>query len=366
MRIKLLMDAVNSDISTSQPTTRRRLLFLDGLRGLAAMAVVGYHFYGGNPAHESLAQLLPSWLGSILQRGYLGVEVFFVISGFVVAYSVRSVVITPAYAFEFMVRRLCRLAFPYWTAIVLMVISIVVSNWVLRDRAVALPSVESLLAHGLYLQGLLGMDQILPIFWTLCLEVQFYLVFIVLAYWGIDQDDHKLILATMFGVFSLIVSCFTGVKSESSGLFLPYWYMFFCGVLLERSVGRAWLLFFFLGVVALVTGVMQDVHGLMVVVTGGVIYGAIVFDKMERWLGQGWVQYLGRISYSLYLVHLIVGTRILNLGYREQGTGGMTLIWFGLAIAASLVAAHVMFVWVEQPSMALSRRVVRILRERVR
>jgi peptidoglycan/LPS O-acetylase OafA/YrhL len=120
----------------------------------------------------------------------------------------------------------------------------------------------------------------------------------------------------------------------------------------------------FLGVILLISTMFQDLHGLMVVGTGGVIYGAMVWGKMDCWLGQQWVQYLGRISYSLYLVHLIVGTRVLNLGYRVQISGGMAAVWFGLAIVASLIAAHVMFVYVEQPSMALSRRFSRILRER--
>jgi peptidoglycan/LPS O-acetylase OafA/YrhL len=360
------MTTAKADVSTSPiPTQRKRLLFLDGLRGFAALAVMGFHFYQGNPSHDVLARILPSWLGSILEQGYLGVEVFFVISGFVVAYSLRSRVMTPAAIVEFMGRRLCRLALPYWTAILLTILSLMVSNWVFRDRTAVIPSVANVLAHGLYLQGLLEMNQILPIFWTLCLEVQFYLVFILLAYWGIAQDSQKMILATMFAFVSLIISCFTGVSAESSGLFLPYWYMFFCGVLLERSTEQAGLLWGFLALVLLVSGIFQDVHGLMVGVTSGVIYGAMVLNKMERWLSQGWVQYLGRISYSLYLVHLIVGTRILNLGYRVQASEKVAMLGFGLAIAVSFVAAHGMFVYVEQPSITLSRRFARILRERV-
>jgi peptidoglycan/LPS O-acetylase OafA/YrhL len=222
------MTIVKADILAPKVATqRKRLVFLDGLRGLAAMAVVGFHFYQGNPAHDALEGILSGWLGSILERGYLGVEVFFVISGFVVAYSVRSIVITPAVVVEFMGRRLCRLAPPYWTAILLMVLSRLVSNWILHDRVAEIPSFGTVLAHGLYLQGLLGMDQILAIFWTLCLEVQFYGVFIALAYWGMGQDSHKLILAAAFAFISLAVSCFTGVAPESSGSFLPYWYMFF-------------------------------------------------------------------------------------------------------------------------------------------
>jgi peptidoglycan/LPS O-acetylase OafA/YrhL len=360
------MNSIEADVSTAQVTPqRKRLLFLDGLRGLAAVMVLGFHFYLGNPAHEMLAQVLPGWLGSTLEHGYLGVEVFFVISGFVVAYSVRSKIITPAAIVEFMGQRSCRLAPPYWVAILLTVTSLMVSNWIFRDRTALIPSVENVLAHGLYLQGLLEMEQILPVFWTLCLEVQFYGVFIVLAYWGIKQDTNRLILATVFAFVSLVTSCFTGVAPEASGWFLPYWYMFFCGVLVERSAGQAWVLWGYLGVVLLVSGIFQDVHGLMVGVTGGVIYGAMVLNKMEHWLRQGWIQYLGRISYSLYLVHLIVGTRILNLGYRVHVSDIMASVWFVLAIAASLVAAHVMYVYVEQPSIALSRRFSRVLRERV-
>src|SRR5947209_6304964 len=69
---------------------RNRLLFVDGLRGIAALAVMGYHYYGNPTLHNQLSQVTPETLDRVLRHGWLGVQVFFVLSGFVIAYSLRN------------------------------------------------------------------------------------------------------------------------------------------------------------------------------------------------------------------------------------------------------------------------------------
>ena len=74
----------------------------------------------------------------------------------------------------------------------------------------------------------------------------------------------------------------------------------------------------------------------------------------------GWpdrrVQYLGKISYSLYLVHPLVGQRLPNLGYRLTGESpAWVLVWGALGFAAAVGASHLFWRWIEVPSIALSR-----------
>jgi peptidoglycan/LPS O-acetylase OafA/YrhL len=70
------------------------------------------------------------------------------------------------------------------------------------------------------------------------------------------------------------------------------------------------------------------------------------------------LQYLGRISYSLYLVHMLVGTPLVRFGLRHLGkiSFGTALVLMGLAVAASVVAAHIMYVVVERPAVRWSHR----------
>src|SRR4051812_49043164 len=82
----------------------RRFAFIDALRGLAALAVAGYHFYAGL-CLDKTAPLFPWPLHLSLAHGNAGVEVFFVLSGFVMAYSLRQVRIDARFFGVFLLRR---------------------------------------------------------------------------------------------------------------------------------------------------------------------------------------------------------------------------------------------------------------------
>src|SRR5689334_15625966 len=90
-----------------------RFLFVDALRGFAALGVVIFHFTEADHI-PLLASALPAWVVLILNHGNLGVPVFFVLSGFVIAHSVHSERVTMPFAAKFMLRRSLRLDPPYW------------------------------------------------------------------------------------------------------------------------------------------------------------------------------------------------------------------------------------------------------------
>jgi len=144
--------------------------------------VAGYHFYYCGPLKQPLSELLPQELCLLLRHGYLGVEIFFVISGFVIAFSVRNSVINFDFCHDFIVRRFLRLAPPYWAAMILFIFINWISNLFLKDRIALVPNLQSIIAHFFYLQDILGIENFFSVSWTLCLEVQFYLVFISLLY----------------------------------------------------------------------------------------------------------------------------------------------------------------------------------------
>ena len=148
---------------------RGRFLFVDGLRGLAALAVVGPH------AVAILATGYPGWLSRVLMTvapyGAYGVEVFFVISGFAIAHSLLDASFKNFSIGRFVLRRAVRLDPPYWAALLLLgALNLVRAT--ANHRALHLPDAGQVLAHVFYLQDLLGYAQFNVVFWTLCLEFQ--------------------------------------------------------------------------------------------------------------------------------------------------------------------------------------------------
>jgi peptidoglycan/LPS O-acetylase OafA/YrhL len=96
---------------------------------------------------------------------------------------------------------------------------------------------------------------------------------------------------------------------------------------------------------------------IVVAATGCAIYVGGVFDQLHRWLRFGWVQFLGRLSYSLYLIHTVVGLYATVLVHKLfPGASRFALPWFFMEVAISIVAAYVFYRVIEEPSVRLSRR----------
>jgi len=161
--------------------TSSRFTYIDALRGLAALAVAAYHFYHSAGLMAVYDASLPRFITAPLSRGYLGVQIFFVLSGFVIAYSQRDTFVTLRYLGNFALRRSLRLDPPYWAAI----FAVIVLNWLAYrlhfEGLEPMPSIPVVLANMIYIHDLLGVQKILSVSWTLCIEVQFYLILTVVV-----------------------------------------------------------------------------------------------------------------------------------------------------------------------------------------
>lgn len=122
---------------------------IDGIRGLAALAVVFYHLSGSLSAE--LSALLPDIVNAFFSYGYLGVPIFFVISGFVISISVGSATINRGYFGRFVLRRSIRLDVTCWASIVLALVLLFVKNNFL-NQDVTWPSFTDVSLHIFYLQ----------------------------------------------------------------------------------------------------------------------------------------------------------------------------------------------------------------------
>nr|WSX23411.1 acyltransferase [Streptomyces tubercidicus] len=184
-----------TDIPTQMPTDKppaapsprpsnvpSRLAAMDGLRLVAALMVAAYHFLGTPTPHfwgqTELRDFAPV-LHEISRYGWLGVEFFFAISGFVICMSGWGR--TPG---QFTVSRFARLFPAYWCAVLLVVALVLVARWGHWPAATHIDA-RTVLGNLTMAPGPLGLHLVDGVSWTLWVEARFYLLMAVLLVFGL-------------------------------------------------------------------------------------------------------------------------------------------------------------------------------------
>ena len=344
-----------------------RYAFADGIRGLAALWVVLFHVSAGK--HIETAR---DWMPALIERvvfayGHLGVAVFFVLSGFVMALNAVERRASGSFAGRFVARRLVRLTPPYYLAILISLLYMAVDR-VLLQQPVQMPGPTSLLAHAVYAQDLLGFSQINGVLWTICIEIQFYLAFVLLLLLAdLGSPDRpaaftRCMLLAIGGLASLVWPLHWINGAPWPGSFVPYWYSFCAGALvcwgwlrggaaLKLALGYCALL----GVASLASG---DAFAITAALSAAMLLAVALAGKMPVWLNERWAQFLGQISYSFYLVHNnIIGAcffamrKVLPAGLAGEIIGAV------ISVGAAIVGAWLLYRLIELPSIRWSRRI---------
>ncbi len=319
-----------------------RIAILDPLRGLAAVSVCLYHFVCGNK--DYLPQGDP--LRSVASYGHLGVPVFFVISGFVICYSLGQRNYQLADAPGFLWRRLKRLEPPYLGAIVISVGLTILAS---RVPGFSGPKPEftalQLAAHLGYGVEFLGFDWVNPVFWTLALEFQFYLL-MALCFPLLNQQSGTRSLLPVIGL-SLLYFVAMGHRSvvfhwmPLFTLGITCWAAITCRI---RPV-QALISYGVAGILVFVsTGAANLLAGLL---TAAVI---TIFQRRPVSVYHTIPAWLGTFSYSLYLLHVPFGTRITNLSLRFPNEWWVRYLAVLLALALTIVVSRLFWHFVEKPS----------------
>lgn len=361
---------VNERAAQGAATSRRpvgRLAFADGMRGIAALWVVLFHASEGGHV-ERLKALLPhAFVNVVLDLGHLGVPLFFVLSGFVMALTVDASHVDGPFAARFIGRRLVRLTPPYWFSIAVVVTLLVVKSRALH-LPLALPSAADLAAHLVYLQGVLKAAPINDVFWTLGVEVQFYVAFALLM-WLADALQRngvlrhgRLAVGTASAALALAWPAGLANGPVWSGGFLPFWFCFMAGALAcwaWREGGMFKPVFWIYTAVLAATWLIDRSS-----LTAAAIVAAIALvvaalrGAMHRWLDWRALQFIGLVSYSLYLLHNPLTGSGFNVVKRLLPAGWATeLVGLAASIAICLLCAWLAFRYVERPSQRWSRRI---------
>lgn len=346
-----------------------RMTLVDGLRGVAALMVLAFHFCMAARLPQEPAAWMPDAVEWVLEHGWLGVQLFFVLSGFVIAYSIRGQAVTPGFVGRFALRRAIRLDPPYWVAIAVEValFAWIGTSW---EGSADAPRPAQVAAHLMYLQEILGLGHVVGVFWTLCLEVQLYVGFVLLLLLaqrltrtrGEAPRGREALFLLPFVPVLVLSFRWLAVGGSSMPWATRYAYMFMLGALacwsLEGLVRARWLVLLVAATLVSITCVRWEPMAVVALLAVGLLALGGRTGGLWRWLNWRPLQWVGRRSYSLYLLHLIVGDRLVRWVLAAHGRTPLTfLAACALGLGASLAAAWLLHRCVEEPSTRWARLV---------
>jgi peptidoglycan/LPS O-acetylase OafA/YrhL len=359
---------------------------LDALRGLAALSVLFGHLY--LLFHETiLSKLLFEYgLFRALIAGSEAVTLFFVLSGFVLAlpYYSNKQLNYGSYA----IRRICRIYIPYLASIVIAFLARQTfysgkmdgqSNWFNMNWSSTL-DVGSIIDH-LVLVGTFN-SNLNNVVWSLVHEMRISLVFPLLIYALVKVSLKSGIgLSVIFSAISVIYVLFSGRNFVGTEFYATVHYtaMFMIGALLAKNreklihqVTKLTLKFktgvFLMGFILylyahpsfILNIVIRDLNPFFrtVIDTWFITLGAsilIIFalssTHFSNLLRTKVVQYIGKISYSLYLCHIAV---LVSCIHFFNGKIPVPLICT-IAVLGTFIVSSIMYHLVEKPAIRLGR-----------
>lgn len=325
-----------------QGSDNRRLGELDALRGLAVLAVVGFHYttqYAAQVGHREA-------LGFGLPAGNYGVHLFFLISGFVIFMTLERT----RSAADFVVSRFSRLFPAYWAAIA--VTAAVVYTIGLPGQRLPL---GDLLLNATMLQQVLGGEHLDGSYWTLQVELFFYVQMLgwyalgllrwIIAGW--------LVLAIVYGESVQQHVHFSYAVREL--LIVRHVPFFALGILFYRLWARADdrpLLDVALMGLCLATIVLEGPLVLALVALVCCAIFTLFLGGALGWLASPVLAWLGGISYALYLLHQAIGFAVIH---RLEAAGLASPLAVLLAVAVSMALATLLSPAIERPAMRAIR-----------
>ena len=342
---------------------------LDGLRGLAILLVLLMHTAGGWSAALSIRQSvdavpnlsLPSWLLRIASAGGHGVQLFFVVSAFTLTMRARdNRTGLAAYA----LRRLARVAPGYWLAGLAYT---AMAGFGPRLWAPAGIGAADFVAAALFASSWRGGASlaVVPGGWSVSCEVAFYAVLPVMLRLCAYDARRAASLTGMAMIFAGVFLAFrTGDNPFTAVAQAP---VFMCGITValaaaQKSLPAAPMVA--LGILVAAVGILPLLPGisafpsilLFSALTATAV--ALAVHSPSCLLANRPLVAIGRVSYSIYLIHFALLAPCLWLAERlAPADDWHTLaLSYPLTLASSFAVASLTYRWIEQPAIAWAHR----------
>lgn len=336
---------------------KSRIKELDALRGIASFAVVIHH-YSGNPEIALFN----------FKYGAMGVELFFIISGFVIFKTIEN---SKKWQ-DFVVSRFSRLYPTFWACLFITTILVLISNYFGQYFYKSISHKEMLarfLSNFTMFQYFFKQTNIDPVYWTLTIELVFYIIVLILYVTNTLRNIKSIGMALL--IFSFILSL--GIFEKSAFIskllfFIPiiiYFPLFFTGILAYNiKIKNATKLNYILITICLIVQsllyryTMASIHlnyneYIIVLILIYLVITLFIEDKLSFIVNKLTIK-LGDISYSLYLSHFYIGCAIILPGLvnRLKISYWIALI---IAICVSLLLANYINKYIEKPAIKLIR-----------
>ena len=354
-----------------------KLQWVQALRGAAALMVVMVH---------SRSVLMDTAAGKVVADHVLlpmgmGVDLFFIISGFLMMFTCQNFDGTKAYAWQFIAKRAARI-WPLFAVVTPVALVVEHGMHGFLDPSIAFPYLEGFAfiphnpsASGIYFQMAVGVA------WTLCFECYFYLLFAACMLFG---RWRYVVMAAWFaltlvaiplirGSYSLNVATQPLVEwSRYANLAInPIVWDFVIGMIggwlyiSDFKVERTWKIYAVVTVLSLLLLIGWNRLG-MVNFFGPhgwgapmaiLFFDALMLAKVDALKVPAWSVWLGDISYSLYLIHVYVFEilqRVVNAIPMNHDASNAVL--FVIRPVAAVICAWLTFRYVETPLSTWARK----------
>lgn len=355
--------------------TASRLIFAHQLRGVAAMLIVITHFFGNyfgsqaglagltfSPDLHMVAPPWVHWFDFPYFKGPFGVAVFFLISGFVIPFSLEKA--TPL---RFLLMRAFRIFPTYMAAFVLTLLVLAFSAyyWGLPFSHPPL----TLLTNVLLVNNLFGIPSIDPINWTLSIEIKFYLTAALLGGYLLRPSFVYMagFLCTLLAATALLAqhsappALWVALATEWNYLMfmligVPF-YQHITGLIgLPALVGRSLLMLAAFSW----NWTMGPERGMFAIINVYYYYAFVVFAlayfARSLFRPVKLLDFFADISYPLYVVHSLIGFAALKLLMHAGMPFGVAVV---LVLALVTGLAYLLHRHVETASNALGKRLAR-------
>lgn len=323
---------------TDSPQTKDNIYSLSWLRGLASLLVCFYHLKLFVWKDEN-----PNKFIEFFSIGNYGVIMFFIISGFVIPYSMYVKKYSIKRFGKFLLKRTVRIEPPYILFIVIAYVwdcyaqTRVWGHDVYPDFAV-----RKFLLNITYLAPFFKVEWINIIFWTLAIEFQFYILTGLVFDLLMKNPVYKFLL------FILILA--TGYLIPEQYQMVFHYYIYFI-------IGFQSFLFFTKNI---------NIREFLITILVSLLFVFFFKDKIASCFALftvagifflnynlKWPQFFGNISYSLYLTHGLIGGTLLM--FTDHGLPKAFL--FSIALFNSIIVAWLYYNVIEKPFLKLSKKI---------
>ena len=322
------------------------------LRGIAAIMVVLYHLL---PQYKAMGGEI-AFFHKIFQWGFMGVDIFFIISGFIMAYTTFNKERNIHNAKTFIKHRLFRVYLGYWPFFFTMFFA-----WLFLspDKLKSLDIINSF-----FLTSQQITELVLPVSWSLGYELYFYFLFLFTFLFS--KKQLYLYIPSFIGlIFILVFYSYYELEIPKNFYYSPYLLEFFSGILLymyKDYLMKIWLLPVNIIIIAVslssASVSYHAGHEFLRVMTFGtsallIVHSALILEHNHLYKAGKIFQTLGDASYTLYLSHTIVMIAFYFIGLREVFTSHtsevLPIIGSLLMIVISIVFSLIYYRKIERP-----------------